>query len=86
MGPRFRGNDAEEICCPSSILREPTGSDAGMIRALPNLPKGARAMLDALDPVMLARIQFGFTVSFHFIFPSFSIGLASFLMVLVDTA
>ena len=39
-------------------------------------------MLDALDPVMLARIQFGFTVSFHFIFPSFSIGLASFLMVL----
>ena len=39
-------------------------------------------MLDALDAVMLARIQFGFTVSFHFIFPSFSIGLASFLMVL----
>ena len=39
-------------------------------------------MLDAFDPVMLARIQFGFTISFHFIFPSFSIGLASFLMVL----
>lgn len=39
-------------------------------------------MLDALDPVMLARIQFGFTVSFHFIFPSFSIGLASYLAVL----
>ncbi|KKC25950.1 cytochrome ubiquinol oxidase subunit I [Sphingomonas sp. SRS2] len=39
-------------------------------------------MFDAFDPVLLARIQFGFTVSFHFIFPSFSIGLASFLMVL----
>src|SRR4051812_15440577 len=39
-------------------------------------------MLDALDPLMLARAQFAFTVSFHFIFPSFSIGLASFLMVL----
>lgn len=39
-------------------------------------------MLDAFDPVMLARIQFAFTVSFHFIFPSFSIGLASYLMVL----
>jgi len=35
-----------------------------------------------LDPVILARAQFAFTVSFHFIFPSFSIGLASYLMVL----
>jgi len=35
-----------------------------------------------LDALLLARIQFAFTVSFHFIFPSFSIGLASFLMVL----
>lgn len=34
------------------------------------------------DPVTLARAQFAFTISFHFIFPSFSIGLASFLMVL----
>ena len=35
-----------------------------------------------MDAVTLARIQFGFTVSFHFIFPAFSIGLASYLMVL----
>ncbi|THG37574.1 cytochrome ubiquinol oxidase subunit I [Sphingomonas olei] len=35
-----------------------------------------------LDALMLARIQFGFTVSFHFIFPAFSIGLASYLAVL----
>ena len=39
-------------------------------------------MFDNLDPVILARAQFAFTVSFHFIFPSFSIGLASYLMVL----
>ncbi|WP_170991594.1 MULTISPECIES: cytochrome ubiquinol oxidase subunit I [Bradyrhizobium] len=39
-------------------------------------------MLDNLDAVMLGRAQFAFTVSFHFIFPSFSIGLASYLMVL----
>ena len=39
-------------------------------------------MLQDLDAVLLARIQFAFTVSFHFIFPSFSIGLASFLAVL----
>ncbi|WNO53425.1 cytochrome ubiquinol oxidase subunit I [Stakelama saccharophila] len=39
-------------------------------------------MLESLDAVLLARIQFAFTVSFHFIFPSFSIGLASYLAVL----
>lgn len=32
--------------------------------------------------LLLARAQFAFTVSFHFIFPSFSIGLASYLAVL----
>ncbi len=35
-----------------------------------------------MDAVILARAQFAFTVSFHFIFPSFSIGLASYLFVL----
>ncbi|MCP5369439.1 MAG: cytochrome ubiquinol oxidase subunit I [Rickettsiaceae bacterium] len=34
-----------------------------------------------LDAVLLARIQFAFTVSFHIIFPAISIGLASFLAV-----
>jgi cytochrome d ubiquinol oxidase subunit I len=39
-------------------------------------------VLDGLDALLLARIQFAFTVAFHFIFPSFSIGLASYLAVL----
>ncbi len=39
-------------------------------------------MFDGLDALMLARAQFAFTVSFHFIFPAFSIGLASYLAVL----
>ncbi len=39
-------------------------------------------MLEGVDALLLARIQFAFTVSFHFIFPSFSIGLASYLAVL----
>lgn len=39
-------------------------------------------MFDNADALLLARIQFAFTVSFHFIFPAFSIGLASFLAVL----
>jgi cytochrome d ubiquinol oxidase subunit I len=34
-----------------------------------------------LDPALLARIQFGFTVSFHIIFPTISIGLATFLAI-----
>ncbi len=35
-----------------------------------------------LDPVLLARIQFAFTISFHIIFPSLTIGLASWLAVI----
>ncbi len=34
------------------------------------------------DALGLARLQFAFTVSFHIIFPAFSIGLASYLAVL----
>jgi cytochrome bd ubiquinol oxidase subunit I len=34
------------------------------------------------DAIELARIQFAFTISFHIIFPAFSIGLASYLAVL----
>ena len=32
-----------------------------------------------LDPVFLSRVQFAFVVSFHIIFPSFTIGLAAWL-------
>ena len=39
-------------------------------------------MIERLDPVLLARIQFAFTISFHIIFPAFTIGLASWLAVL----
>jgi cytochrome bd ubiquinol oxidase subunit I len=39
-------------------------------------------MFETLDPVVLARIQFAFTVSFHIIFPALSIGLGSYLAVL----
>ena len=34
------------------------------------------------DALLLARIQFGFTISFHIIFPAITIGLASYLAVL----
>ncbi len=35
-----------------------------------------------IDAVVLARIQFAFTIGFHIIFPAFSIGLASYLVIL----
>jgi len=34
------------------------------------------------DALLLSRIQFAFTIAFHIIFPSFTIGLASYLAVL----
>ena len=39
-------------------------------------------MLDGFDAITLARWQFSFTMSFHIMFPAFSIGLASYLAVL----
>ncbi len=39
-------------------------------------------MFEDLNAVTLARIQFAFTVSFHILFPAFTIGLASWLAVL----
>ncbi|MBU3626968.1 cytochrome ubiquinol oxidase subunit I [Polynucleobacter sp. JS-Safj-400b-B2] len=38
--------------------------------------------MEFFDAVMLARMQFAFTVGFHIIFPAFSIGLASYLALL----
>jgi len=39
-------------------------------------------MFENLDPILLSRIQFAFTISFHILFPAFTIGLASWLAVL----
>src|SRR5690242_5703697 len=39
-------------------------------------------MFAAIDAVTLARAQFAFTMTFHIVFPAFSIGLASYLAVL----
>ena len=37
--------------------------------------------MSEFDPLVLARIQFAFTVSFHIMFPTISIGLALFLAI-----
>jgi cytochrome d ubiquinol oxidase subunit I len=38
--------------------------------------------LASLDATLLARIQFAFTISFHIIFPSFTIGLSAYIATL----
>ncbi len=38
--------------------------------------------MSLLDPLILARAQFGFTISFHIVFPAITIGLGSYLAVL----
>src|SRR5262245_45293151 len=35
-----------------------------------------------LDPVLLARVQFGFTIAFHILFPGSTIGLAAHIATL----
>jgi cytochrome bd-type quinol oxidase subunit 1 len=32
-----------------------------------------------LDPVFLSRLQFAFVITFHIIFPAFTLGLAAWL-------
>ncbi|MET0315043.1 MAG: cytochrome ubiquinol oxidase subunit I, partial [Hansschlegelia sp.] len=36
-----------------------------------------------LDPTILARIQFAFTISFHIVFPAFSIGISAYVATLL---
>lgn len=36
-----------------------------------------------LDPAILARVQFAFTVSFHIVFPAFSIGISAYVATLL---
>ncbi|GGH51410.1 cytochrome ubiquinol oxidase subunit I [Frigidibacter albus] len=40
-------------------------------------------MFESFDAILLARIQFAFTIAFHIVFPAFTIGLASYLAVLL---
>ncbi len=38
-----------------------------------------------LTPLLLSRIQFGFTITFHILYPAFSIGLATFIAIMEGT-
>ena len=34
------------------------------------------------DPTMLSRVQFAFTIAYHYLFPQFTMGLALLILVL----
>ena len=38
------------------------------------------------DAAFLARVQFGFTITFHIVFPAFTIGLSAFIATLLGRA
>jgi cytochrome d ubiquinol oxidase subunit I len=68
------------------ILRPPSAKlercACGVGAAGVNKPRHSTGTVMALDALILSRLQFGFTIAFHIIFPSFTIGLASYLAVL----
>ena len=40
------------------------------------------ATLLGIDATLLSRVQFGFTIAFHIVFPAFSIGLSAYIATL----
>jgi cytochrome d ubiquinol oxidase subunit I len=36
-----------------------------------------------LDPALIARLQFAFTITFHIVFPAFTIGLSAYIATLL---
>jgi cytochrome d ubiquinol oxidase subunit I len=47
------------------------------------VPTGERRRAMTFDAVFLSRLQFGFTIAFHIIFPSFTIGLSAWIATLL---
>ena len=44
--------------------------------------RSAQEFHDALDPVLLSRLQFFWVISFHILLPAFTVGLACYIAVL----
>src|SRR5690606_29788426 len=57
------------------------GRGDGKVRA-PRTRQPGTVPMPSLTALELARIQFGFTISFHIVFPAITIGLAAYLVVL----
>jgi len=66
---------------PSGSVFPPRLGSPGFAPRLQGSLIEGRLPLD-LDALLLSRLQFAFTISFHILFPAFTIGLASYLAVL----
>ena len=65
---------------PASGIMGRTNVLSRPCRGASGVPMAGRP--DRMDALLLSRIQFGFVISFHIIFPALSIGLANWLMFL----
>src|SRR3546814_13006134 len=74
----LQGAGSARVAAKTGYRKRP--STAGARHALTS--NTDREMFEQLDELLLDRIQFAFTVSFHVIFLSLSIGLASYSAVL----
>jgi cytochrome d ubiquinol oxidase subunit I len=72
-----------EAAAPHCIIRASAGLYSGRTAGRNTAVSGTENIfMSHLDPLLLARIQFGFTISFHIVFPAITIGLGSYLAVL----
>ena len=71
-----------ETCLRAGLDRDDHRRGVRRLRLGVDYPARGDRHVRSLRRALLARLQFAFTVSFHFIFPAFSIGLASYLAVL----
>src|SRR6478735_7452016 len=55
----------------------------GQSRFKPLMRRAGRSLAMEIDAFLLSRIQFAFTVSFHIVFPAFTIGLSAYIATLL---
>src|SRR5262249_34319370 len=58
-------------------------SDLGNLSQRARVACERRSIVMEFDPTLLARLQFAFTITFHIIFPTFTIGLSAYIATLL---
>jgi len=69
----------EAVAAPEVATAPATPAPEGVTGDVAGAAKQGQRASTGLDPVILSRIQFAFVISFHIIFPAFTIGLAAWL-------
>src|SRR6185312_8074366 len=68
--------------CPRCGRRRDERSDGDGQRRGDPRRRARAALIVELDPVFLSRMQFAFVIAFHILLPAFTVGLASFIVLL----